>query len=114
MYSELKVLTTGQVFEDERFERSELLLDGNRYERCTFYDCRLIYRGDDETYVTGSSFEQVSFVLDGPAERTMRFLVDLGKVRDGGQELLESFLNCLRAGVLPDRNLVRPQGVSLQ
>jgi hypothetical protein len=100
-------------YDGTTFEKAEVPIDGNRYENCTFIECRLIFSGTAPVYIQGCTFEHSNFVLAGAAELTVGFLTQLGNIRNGGEELLETFLNCIRAGVVPDAS-PRPLGVTLQ
>lgn len=103
-----------QVYQAVTFSRCVLLLDNNEYRDCVFNDCQLIYRGSSLAGLGGCSLNGVRFTLDGEALNTIRFLIGVGQIRNGGQELVNQFLECVRAGVVPDADVVRPQGVSLQ
>lgn len=114
-YSDVEVTGSDQVYDHVKFTRCKVLLDSNKFVACEFQDCQLIYCGHPD----GLPFDRcaignVRFVLDGPAHHTVQFLIGVGKIRDGGEELLTQFMACLRAGVTPTNDTVRPIGVSLQ
>jgi hypothetical protein len=66
------------------FSQSDVLLDGNEYRDCIFQSCRLIFRGEQPTALSGNRISGDSrFVLEGPAQLTMNFLKAMAKPNSG-------------------------------
>ena len=81
---------------DSRFEDSDVELDGNVFERCTFLRCRMIYRGGDFPSLTNNNFDASSLFLDDAAARTITFL---GKLYHGGaRPWVDGILNVIYQG----------------
>lgn len=113
-YSDTVMTEEYQIYQDTTFNRCVLLLDNNDYRSCVFNDCQLVYRGSSLAGLGGCNLNGVRFTLDGEALNTIRFLISVGQIKNGGKELVSQFLECVRAGVVPDATVTRPQGVSLQ
>jgi|SRR5579863_4107151 len=114
IYEAQQFMGEGQRYERATFNRCAVLLDSNQYQDCIFNDCELVYAGGEHVMIGGCQLNGVRFVLDGPALNTIKFLVGVGHIKNGGQELVTQFLECVRAGVIPDSETLRPLGVSLQ
>ena len=65
------------TYRNERFSNQDVRVDGNRYEACSFSECRLIYGGGDKPAFNGCSFRQTNLQLDGAANRTAQYLQGL-------------------------------------
>lgn len=66
-----------KTIENTWFKDDAVRLDGNRYVKCNFTDCQLIYAGEDETDFQDCTFMGCSWTFDDAALRTLSFLTTL-------------------------------------
>lgn len=83
-----RVIIEGQV----------IMLDACRYERVRFRKCVLQYCGLLVPTLRDCMFDGVQFMLDGPAERTVRFLSEVAKFGNGGDDLVRKFMESIIGG----------------
>ncbi len=62
---------------NKTFRGDAVRLDGNRYVKCHFTDCQLIYAADNETDFQDCTFVRCSWTFDDAALRTLSFLTTL-------------------------------------
>lgn len=65
------------TYRNERFSNQRVAVDGNRYEGCSFSDCRLVYAGGEMPTFSGCTFRQTNILLDDAADRTAQYLQSL-------------------------------------
>ncbi len=87
------------TFRNETFIRKEIVLDGNRYERCAFVQCLLIFRGTEPPALIRCKFRKTDIRLEGAALNTTRYLRQLKQA--GLHVATEKVLTSLVDGVLP-------------
>lgn len=87
------------TFRNETFIRKEIVLDGNRYERCAFVQSLLIFRGTEPPALIRCKFRKTDIRLEGAALNTTRYLRRLKL--SGVHVATEKVLNNLVDGVLP-------------
>lgn len=61
-------------FINETFANTQIELDFNHYERCTFERCQIIYRGLSPPDFIECRFEMCDYTFDGPAANLIAFL----------------------------------------
>lgn len=84
----------------EIFKGKEIVLDGNEYEDCQFYDCRLVYEGGTLPIIRGrSTFDRSRFAMQGEASRTLNFMIMLYSM--GAKDMVEKVFDAIRSGALP-------------
>lgn len=83
------------------FRDDAVRLDGNRYVKCHFTDCQLIYAGDNETDFQDCTFMRCSWTFDDAALRTLSFLTTLyhGAGPVGGDLVEAIFASVRRARI---------------
>ncbi|QLG10984.1 hypothetical protein HLB42_09525 [Deinococcus sp. D7000] len=87
-------------FQGRNFQDVEVELDGNKFEDCTFTQCRLIYRGGTPPNLVGCSFDKPMMIFDGPASATLAFLTAM--YQGGLSALVEPTLDNIRKGKHPE------------
>jgi hypothetical protein len=65
--------------EKQSFENVTVVLDGKYFNECKFSGCTLIYTGGDYGWVD-TTFDLCNLRLQGLAERTTRFLYEMGRL----------------------------------
>jgi hypothetical protein len=82
----------GQYFTDSRE-----VLDGNRYDGCTFQRCTIVYRGGELPHITRCSFGDCAWQLEDAADRTLAYLHSLYHgTGDAGRALIEQTFEMIR------------------
>jgi len=75
------------------YTNSDVVLDGNEFQECTFQACRLIFKGEQPTALHGNHIAQdCRFVLVGAAQLTVNFLQQLAKPESGLSEMAKRSL----------------------
>lgn len=88
------------LFDNSIFDRQTVDLDGNTYKNCTFTNCHLRFSGNGSVTLMGGAIDpSCQFVLNGPAEVTLKFLAALYGA--GLQTQVESILNGIRKNAFP-------------
>ena len=77
-------------FKKKRFERTTVMLDGNRFEGCEFNGCTVVFTGVADVHLTGSTFKDCNWRFDGPAARTAQFMGAMYLSGGGAQQLIEA------------------------
>lgn len=85
-------------FENEIYNNETLEVDGNRYERCTFNSCRLVYQGGDLPVFVGCTFVKTGLQLQDSAAQTVKYLNNLYKA--GQSATVERVLEGIQYGTL--------------
>jgi hypothetical protein len=82
------------------FSNQTVQIDGNTFTNCTFKNgCVLKFSGGTLTIKGGSIEPSCQFVLDGPAESTVKFLAAL--YGGGLQAQVEAFVDAMRRNAFP-------------
>lgn len=83
--------------QDETIANTSVFLDGERFVRCQFVDCTLIYEGREEVDFQDCTFEGCSWTFSDAAIRMLGFLAT---VHDGtgstGPELVSGIFDSIR------------------
>ncbi len=78
-----------------KFVDREIELDDNDFDKCSFKDCNLIYRGGPVPSVTNCSFDDdCRLTFDGCAANAVRFLASLHQ--SGFGAVVERTFNSIR------------------
>jgi hypothetical protein len=77
-------------FENQTFTNTDVTLDWNHFENCTFKDCRIICFGGNFSIGAGCKFANIKYGVGGPGEVVLAFL---RMVRDSDPKLLDELLN---------------------
>ena len=87
-------------FTDTVFRSESVALDGNRFERCQFFDCQLRFSGQAlPVLVECDVREGCEFILAGAARTTFQFLsLLLYRSGEGGRETVDRLTQQLYAG----------------
>lgn len=90
-------------FRDQTIENQDVTLDGNSFMRCTFRNCRMIFRASASSHMESCQFlDGVTFHMEGAADLTMQFLTACYHgMGDGGRDLVENTFRNIRAGRPP-------------
>jgi hypothetical protein len=75
-------------------------MDGHRFEKCIFRDAVLVYAGGTSPILLNNDFHRVSFMFDGAAANTIRFLTGMRSI--GFQQLVDATLANIREGRHPE------------
>lgn len=87
------------VLESRTYVREVVHLDGKHFKKCSFEDVDLVFSGNGAVGLTGCSFTDVRWRFEGAAADTVKFLGGLySGAGDGGQQLVESVFQQIRAG----------------
>jgi hypothetical protein len=80
----------GQVaeFSDENFDSQTIDLDGNRYVRCNFNKCTMIYSGGAIPVLQHCNFTGETWRFEGAAERTLTLLQEFSRAGSGFEALV--------------------------
>lgn len=62
------------TLQNETFKNQNVVVDGHRFERCTFTNCGLIYEGGELPTFDRCKFKSVNIQLAGSALRTTQYL----------------------------------------
>lgn len=82
-------------FKKKRFERTTVMLDGNRFENCEFNGCTVVFTGVADVHLTGSKFTDCNWRFDGPAARTAQFMGAMYRSGGGAQQLIDATIRDL-------------------
>lgn len=93
------------TYQRQQFSDKEIVVDGNRYESCSFINCRLIYSGGIKPDFVRCSFRQSNIQLDGAAYNTAQYMQSLYGL--GLTVGAEKILNDIQGGKV--RTLSRPK-----
>lgn len=75
---------------DETITKTSLIVDGERFVRCTFVDCQLIYEARIAADFDDCTFHDCTWTFGGAAEHTITYLATLAnKAGPYGRELVE-------------------------
>jgi hypothetical protein len=87
------------LLQDQTFENQDVHLDFTEYQRCTFNNCKVLYRGFGPVRLGENTFNGCQFYFVDGARHTMEFLSDLYHgLGDTGRELIEDAFDNIRAG----------------
>ena len=85
----------------DRFFRDESVdLSDNRFHRCTFEKCKLIYRGDISPTFKDNQFIDSVFEFADAAMRTIYFLSGMYHAGNGGREVVEDTFERIRQNTI--------------
>ncbi len=90
----------------ETITKTSLIVDGQRFVRCTFVDCQLIYEATIAADFDDCTFHDCTWTFDGAAERTITYLATLAtKTGPYGRKLVDGvFKSVLNRRVLEIRD----------
>lgn len=85
------------LFEYQTFKESNEVLDGNKYERCNFIKCTLVYRGGEAPMFTSCDFSNCGWSFEDAAMRMIYFLTLLYHgIGDEGKKTVEDLFSTIR------------------
>lgn len=61
-------------FEDEEFREKHVIVDGDHYVNCQFFDCHIIFGGTIVPVLLNCNFDRCQFQLAGSALQTATWL----------------------------------------
>jgi hypothetical protein len=100
------VVIPDRITQGHRFENEPVDLDGYYFVECTFYRCKLIFRGEDPVRLENCTIIECDWVFDGPAENTVRFLSALYHgLGASGEVLVKAIFEGIKDGSV-DRSLL--------
>ena len=76
-------------FTDENFEGQTVELDGNRYTRCKFTNCTIVYGGGAIPVLAHCDFKGETWRFEGAAERTLILLQEFSRAGSGFEALVK-------------------------
>lgn len=62
------------VITDKVHDNEYVVLDGNTFNRCTFTNCRMIYRGGELPNLDACKITDCNWTFEDSAARTLQFL----------------------------------------
>lgn len=74
MDTPVQVPVPGVVYRDVRFYNEEIVVDGKRFEQCTFDNVSLVFMGDTLPQFVNCRFNAVSLEFLGGAANTLQLL----------------------------------------
>lgn len=84
-------------FQDKEFRQTTEVIDGNTYERCTFLDCTIVYRGGPIPIFTGCNLNRCTWLFEDAAKRTIALLKGINcGMGVGGRQLVEQTIQEIR------------------
>lgn len=79
------------------YVQTQLKLDGNEFNECTFDRCTLEFSGTGPVSFIDCKFTSVNWLFSGPAQNTLVFLNGLYHgMGDGGKALVEATFDNIR------------------
>ncbi len=78
-------------FVKETFTDQTIVLDGNSYTNCKFFNCQLIYEGGTLPVLKKNLFDSCVFDFEGPSKRTLDYLRML--YLSGGEQLIKYMMD---------------------
>jgi hypothetical protein len=84
------------TYQDKSFSNQAVLVDGNRYEKCSFINCNLMYRGGDLPVFDACVFQGGNIQLEGAAFKTVKYLSSLN--REGLGDSVDTVITEVQAG----------------
>ncbi len=84
-----------QQHTDKEFFGQRVKLDGNRYARCTFVNCIIVYGGGLIPELVDVVFENSTIRFEGAARRTLEFMRVVYQNGSGGREVMEKAINTI-------------------
>ena len=82
------------TYVEQTFE-GQFEVDGHRFERCTFRDAVLVYRGGPKPDFRKCNLVRSIFAFEGPAGNTLTLLQDFSRRESGFQKLVRRWLPAL-------------------
>jgi len=90
-------------FVNQTFDNKTVVIDGNRYEGCTFNSCTIEFRAVELPMLGNCHFADCRWSFDGPAANTIRLLTALYSNGDPIlQGVVQQTLDNIRMNALPD------------
>ncbi|NDJ84934.1 MAG: hypothetical protein GYB66_03520 [Chloroflexi bacterium] len=84
------------TIQNKTFSNEVIVVDGNRYEVCSFTNCRLVYQGGELPSFVRCEFEVVNIQLEDSAFNTLKYLT--GLYSGGLSEAVEDTLTVVERG----------------
>lgn len=87
------------IFTEQKFENQTIHLDFNRFVRCNFEKCQLVYHGSHPPQLEECNFNNVQWSFAGAAGQTLNVMAAL--YHGGAKELIEQTFTSIKAGKTP-------------
>ena len=84
------------IFQQQTFRGVRVELDFNRYEKCVFQACQIVYRGYSDPDFYECRFENCDYTFEGPAASMIAFLKSMHG--SPAQEVAEKVIEHIRGG----------------
>lgn len=84
------------LFKEQTFRNTNVDLDFNRYEKCVFDSCTIVYRGFTQPDFYECRFERCDYTFDGPAANLIGFLKSM--YGSPAQDVAEKVISHIREG----------------
>ncbi len=91
-------------FNEKKFIKQTVILDGNAFDKCEFQGCTLVYNGISDVRLNGSTLNDCQWTFDGPAARTLQFMQALYQSGGGGRDLMAETFRRFAAGAAANGN----------
>jgi hypothetical protein len=65
------------TYTQQTFTGQRIVIDGHRYENCTFKNCDVVFQGGPPPNFLNCHFDAPQFSFDGPAASTVLFIRSL-------------------------------------
>ena len=94
----------GNRIVDKHFENRRITIDGLEFIRCTFVQCKVIFKAADRFAFRDCTFTDCEWVVEAAALLTLQYLSVLyNGLGQEGQALVESIFESVRAGDLGEK-----------
>ncbi len=89
-------------YQYREFRHETVELDGNLFEDCKFFKCKLVFRAYQRVFFDRCTFTECDWSFDGSAETMLFFLRDLYHgLGFEGRQLVDIMVSGIREGTLP-------------
>jgi len=81
-------------FLGKHYQDATEVVDGNKYDMCTFNGCKIVYRGGQIPIFSGCRLDRCAWFFEDSARRTIDLLRGLyNGTGPGGREFIEAIIN---------------------
>ena len=78
-----------------RYSRTRVTIDGQRFDGCFFDNCAIVFSGTGSYHFVNCTFNDCSFAFEGPAAAAVRFMTDFYKI---APQMIEATFDKIRLG----------------
>jgi len=96
-------------FENQTFERQEVILDFNQFFGCMFIQCQIVFLGYGLTSLVNCRFDDCAFPIGGPGANYVYYLRNLYAAGGDSQKLAEEVISIIRGEFDPFQQTTQEQ-----